>query len=319
MDAQTYNAKQAGAVWKVEDLPWWLRSLSPPGLQFAKEVRRFQAAHGLFPQDGKLGPTTWAAVQEVERLRVGVAGDFGPTHLVNAEIVASAREERTRRVKVAGVGIHTTGCGIYNAAVQHAWTGEAGLERVLRNLLSAPSSYVSHAYVLPSGKTLLAVPVDECAVHGAISPYRDLYAKGFDVWRWYRGTTPNDLRKHTQEYRYDDWKALADRYGWTSPFDVCADPNNLLWAFDLVPVVQDGREVFSAAQFQRAAELLAWAGEAFGLKLGMETVHLHCEWSPITRWPWDPGANFSRKRVGALLRGIAGHEGEYLGDDDVEA
>jgi hypothetical protein len=321
VDAREYNASQVGTLWTVEALPWWLRSFAPDSLRFANEVRRWQAAHGL-KDDGKLGPGTWSAVKAAEGYRPAgaVAGpEFGPVHLANVEIVPSAREERKRSVPVSGVGIHTTGAGIFASAQNHGWTGEAGLERVLRNLLSAPSSYVSHAYVLPSGRTLLTVPADECAVHGAISPYRDLYAKGFDSWRWYRGTTPNDLRKHTQEHRYDAWKALADRYGWKSPFDVCADPNNLLWAFDLVPVVQDGQETFSASQFQRCAELVAWAGETFGLALSERTVLEHRWWSPITRWPWDPGANFSRKRVGALLRGLPGHERDYLGDDDVEA
>jgi len=301
--AQEYNARAEGTHWTRGQLPWWLRSLDAGSIQFAKEVRRYQAAHRL-DTDGKLGSVTWAAIVSTERLRIDATGDFGPVHMPNAEIVPSAREERKRKHPVVGVGIHTTGSGVTVAAMKSAGSDgdiNVEIERVMRNLLSQPSSYISHAYVLPNGRVLLCVPVDECAVHGGLSKERDLYAKGYDEWRWYRGVNAASIRKHENGERYAAWKREANAVGVESPLDYCDDPNGKLWAFDLVPLFNDGGEVFTDVQFEAAADLIVWASKRFGFEVGPRTVLLHRQWNPITRWPWDPGANWSWPTVRALV------------------
>jgi len=326
MDARTYNAGAARRLWPISGLPWFLSGLDPAGLQFVSQVRRYQQAHGLKP-DGKLGMATWDAMRETEHMRSGQPAAFGPENLSDTIIVPSAREEKPRPVgRVVGVGIHTTGSGIWQATQRASVirrsekAGVGSLEHVVRNLLSSPSSYVSNAYILPSGRTILCVPLDERPVHGGLSSMRELYSKGFDEWRHWRGTNAGNLKRTAHAGRYDAWKALAERYGFDSPVDLCPDPNGTLWAFDLVPtvVVHDGRsrEEFTDAQFKRAAELIWWASQQFGFEPRFETVLEHRSWNPICRWPWDPGANWSRKVVGDHLRAIAGDNTISLGADD---
>jgi hypothetical protein len=327
MDARTYNANAAGSTWQVECLPWFLRGLDPGGHQFVREVRRYQQAHRL-KLDGKLGPGTWDAMRESERLRPdGQTSEYGPVHLSDTLIVPSAREEKKRDPRrVVGVGIHTTGSGLWTAAQRDsvvrraAVAGVDPLEHVVRNLLSNPGSYVSNAYIMPSGRTILCVPLDERPVHGGISSMRELYGKGFDEWRHWRGTNAGNLKRTAQAGRYDAWKALAERYGFVSPLDFCPNPNGTLWAFDLVPevVVRDGRqrEEFTPVQFERAADLIFWASQQFGFEIGFETVLEHRFWNPICRWPWDPGANWSRRIVGGHLRDLTGNKNLTLGGDD---
>lgn len=321
MDAQQFNAQACDHIWKRSDLPWWLRSLDPSGQQFAREVRRFQAAHDVYPIDGKLGTGTWAEVQRQERVRPSVAGDdFGPVDLPNTVVAPTARQELKRDASlVHGVLIHTTGTGLYAAAVKHYPTKPINdaLEQVVRNLLSAPSSYTSNGYILPDGKTLLTVPVNEQAVHAGVSAkQRGLYAKGYAEWSQWRGTCDADLKRNAGAGRYDAWKTLADAEGIASPLDLFGgDPNRHTWAFDLVAQPgAGGSDAYTYAQTVRAAELVAWAAKRFGFAPGFRTVQCHQFTNPMTRWPWDPGPGFTRKMLGDAVRNLG--VDCHLGGDD---
>lgn len=321
MDAQAFNAYACDKLWKRSDLPWWLRSLDPPGQQFAREVRRFQTAHGLKPIDGKLGKDTWSEVQRQERVRMAdTADDYGPVDLPNTVVAPTARQELKRpTTDVQGVLIHTTGTGLYAAAVK-AYPKlpiDEALERVVRNLLSAPTSYTSNGYILPNGKTLLTVPVDEKAVHAGVSTsLRGIYAKGYTEWSQWRGTCDADLKRAAAPGRYDTWKALADANGIASPLDLFSgDPNRRTWAFDLVAQPgQGGADAYTDTQAARAAELVEWASRFFGFTIGFRTVQYHQFTNPICRWPWDPGPGFPRRRLGDALRAI-GCDCALGGDD----
>ena len=59
--AMAYNSSKNGVLWRVTDLPSPLRTLDPSAPVFAAAVRTLQAQHGL-PADGKLGPSTLAAL-----------------------------------------------------------------------------------------------------------------------------------------------------------------------------------------------------------------------------------------------------------------
>lgn len=310
--ACAYNAVQAGVLWQINLLPWWLYKLAPASPEFAESVAHYQDVHGL-GVDGKLGPNTWHQVCATEGVRLpGSGGDYGPTYLPNTVVVPTARVEIPRKSPVVGVGIHTTGSGVLATAQQHGVT----IDQVLRNLLSAPSAYTSAGYVTEDGSTILCVPVDEQAVHGGYgSRIRDLYDQGYAYWSRWKGMTGDDLVQ-AEAGRYDGWKAIADQEGFNDPLDLTVDPNGTLWAFDLVPQVVGGHEVFSDAQYQRAAEMVAWAAEHFGFKPRFRTVLEHQLWNPICRWHWCPGAGFSRIKLGNALRKILCDDTLRLGGDD---
>ena len=324
MDAPTYNASACGTIWMRAELPWWLASLEPSGKRFANEVRRYQEAHGL-GLDGKLGNDTLAAIRDTEHLREGGDGDWGPTHLRDTIVVPSAREEKPRRQAVTGVAVHTTGSGMTRAALRlrERSSDPSGdlaphMEQAVRNLMSSPGVYSLNAYILPSGRTALCVTTDERPVHGGLGPYRETYRQGYEHWRWLRGTTASNLRKHDNATRYEGWREVVMREGFTgdNPEELCGDPNGELWAFDLLPLLDDGKEVFTPAQFDRAAELIAWAADRFGFEPSFRTVLEHRLFNPVTRWPWDPGANWSRRKIGERLRAITEQPGLRLGGDD---
>lgn len=324
MDARAYNEHASKTIWNRSSLPWWLRDLEPGSVQFAREVRRYQEQHFEAKHvDGKLGAGTWESILDTEHIRTEDAGEvFGPTHLEGARIVASARVEKKRDPsKVVGVGIHTTGSGIYAGARKLARRGderpEADLVKtVIRNILGHPSSYVSNAYIFPDGETYLTVPVNERPVHGGLGPYRDMYAKGFDHWSRYRGTNSSDLKPRARDGRYDEWKAIAEAEGFESPVDLCRDPNGMLWAFDFVPEIVDGRERFNDLQIERGAELVLWASGFYGFEICFGNVLEHRLWNPVTRWPWDPGADYSRARLGEALRRLSSDISITLGGGD---
>lgn len=312
MDARQYNAWACDRIWKRSDLPSWLKDLSPSGPEFEGAVRRYQGTHGLTP-DGWLGKLTWASIQ-------GEKLDFGPTNLSNTIIVPTQRQEAKRALAdVVGVGIHTTGSGL---AVQARKMQQAGrkedewplVKEILRNLLANPQSYSSAGYVFPDGETWLTIPVDEQAVHGGYAGTEGLYRQGYEVWKGYRGTCFADLKKVPGE-RYVGWKVIADQEGFSSPLDLCDNPNRKLWAFDLLPTLTGKGESFTDAQFARAAELVAWASEFFGFKIGFRTVLEHRLWNPMCRWPWDPGANFTRRRLCDALLRVMGCKVRLGGDD----
>lgn len=309
--ARKYNQEAEGKVWQLGDLPGWLQVLLVSSPEFALAVEAYQHKHGA-EEDGKLGPLTLASMQATEGKRVPHLEPWGPVTLPGVELVPTARIEPKRTKPVVGVGIHTTGSGIVVAAQQRG----IPVERVLRNLLGNPESYSSHCYVFPDGTTWLTVPTDECAQHGGYGATRALYAKGYKEWsRWHAPGGAN-LGKTAKPGQYEGWLAAAKELGVESPLELVSDPNGQLWAFDLIPVLVDGKEEYTEAQHRRAAELIAWAAGYFGFEPGPTTVLQHELWNPIARWRWDPGPAFSRGVVGGYLRAFRVSEKLRLGIGD---
>jgi len=302
--AAQFNEKAAGKIWPVALLPWWVRGIDPLSHAFVDAVAGYQRAHGL-DVDGKLGGDTWGAIVATEHVRepdvTQAAPRFEPCLGDRYAYRPTARVEKARTKPVKGLGLHTTGIGIFNAATKRGISVRA----VLDSLISQPSAYSPNAYVVPGGDVIVVVPPNEQALHGGYGSTRALYAQGFEAWSRYVGNGgAESVRPGAKPGRYDAWAALAKRYGFKSPLELTADPNNELYAVDLVPVYADGikGEHYDDAQIDRLAEIAVWAAGRFGFPLAFPRVLQHMHWNPLTRWAWDVGGDFSFARLGAAIR-----------------
>lgn len=281
-----YNRKMwtAGIL---ADLPAYLHWEIGREEEFVDDVAFVQTTNSL-GVDGKLGPETLRVVSD--------HANSPKFWLTNNNITVfdtpSARLEIVRTNGLASIkafGIHTTGDNtpavVHKLKDRHKVSYNEAELRFIKNLMSDPKGYFSHAAILSNGAVCVCTPAREVALHGGV-PVEDqmVYAAGYDQWI-------NRIKNP------DKYKELMGKLGLSGPSDF-PSPNKELYAVDLLPVVNsNGKIDFTAPQYETLAHLILWASLQFGVSITPTTVLHHSWWSPLKRWDWCPGPAFSRTEL----------------------